>query len=78
MSSSCQTTASLETLESALWGKGFSRDSVHFQGRFASVMYANLEFAGTTTNLSSVTCWGSLDKVDLSHRSLFSTLFFPE
>lgn len=77
MSSSCQTTASLETLESALWEKGFP-GTVHFQGRFASATYANLEFASTTTNLCSVTCGGSLDKVELSHRSLFSTLFFPE
>lgn len=59
-------------------GGKFSRDSVDFQGRFASTMFANLEFAGTTTNLSSVTCGGLLDKVDLSHRSPFSTLFFPE
>lgn len=59
-------------------GRGFSRDGVCFQGRFASAMYANIEFASTITNLSSVTCGGSLDKVDLSHRSLFSTSFFPE
>lgn len=57
---------------------GFSRGSIHFCGGFASVMYANLEFASSTDNLSLVTCGGSLDKADLSYTSLSSTLFFPE
>jgi len=54
-------------------GKGFSGDSVRFQGRFASAVCANLEFAGTTDSLRPVACGGYLDKVDVSHRALFST-----